>query len=151
MLANGGKLIYRAFFSDEVGINLNKTHKTKVWQTSTEKIRRKNAIEQVKLNCWGAISAQGATSLDTYEKSMNGNVYREVIKRHKAEMEKIYSDGEFYFVQDNHPAHRVNEDWIIKEQGLELIRFPKRSPDLNIVNFVAKEKTISLVLKERCM
>lgn len=133
MLSDEGKLIYRTFFSDEMAIELNKTHKTKAWQLPTEKIRKKNVTDYVKLHCWGAISAQGATSLDIYDKGMNGDYYQQVIKRHKAEMGRLYSDGEFYFLQDNHPAHRMNEEWIIKEQELKLIKMPKRSPDLNII------------------
>ena len=133
MLCDEGKLIYRTFFSDEMGIDLNKNHKHKVWQTSNEKIRRKSVIENVKLNCWGAISAHGATSLDIYENGMNGERYKQVIKRRKAEMEQLYVDEDFYFVQDNHPAHKVSEEWIVKEQGLRLIKLPKRSPDLNII------------------
>ena len=133
MLSQDGKLIYRTFFSDEMGIDLTQTIQKKVWQTSTEKFKRKMLKENVKLNCWGAISAQGATSLDIYEKGMNGDLYRQVITRHKMEMENLFYDGEFYFVQDNHPAHKVSEDWMIKEQKFELIKLPKRSPDLNII------------------
>lgn len=133
MLAHGGKLIYRTFFSDEMGIVLNKVHKTKAWQIPAEKIKRKRVTENVKLNVWGAISSEGATSLDIYETGMNGSFYQEVVERHKTEMEKLFPDGEFYFLQDNHPSHKMNENWIIGSQKLELVKMPKRSPDLNII------------------
>ena len=133
MLSDDGKTIYRAFFSDEMGVNYNNLHKRRAWQTPTEKIKRKSVTENIKLNCWGAISAQGATSLDIYEKGMNGDLYRQVIQRHKVEMETLYAYGEFYFVQDNHPAHKVSEDWMVKDQRFQLIKLPKRSPDLNII------------------
>mgnify|MGYP000940113093 FL=1 len=143
MLSDEGKLIYRTFFSDEMGSELNQGHKNRVWQIPTEKINRKILTENVKLDCWGAISAQGATSLEIYKKGMNGERYRKIIERHKAEMERLYPDGEFYFLQDSHPTHRMNEEWLMNEQKLELIKLPKRSPDLNII------ESLWIALKER--
>ena len=133
MLADEGKLIYRTFFSDEMGIELHRVHKNRAWQLPTEKLRKKNVADNVKLECWGAISAQGATSLDIYKKGMNGEIYRQIIARHREEMEALYPDGEFYFIHDFHPVHRMNEDWIVKEQKLRFIQLPRRSPDLNMV------------------
>ena len=133
MLADDGKTIYQTFFSDEMSIELNNVYKMKAWQLPTENIRMKKATEYVKLHCWGAISALGATSLEIYEKSLNGSIYQDIIKRHTAEMEKIFHDGEFYFMQDNHPAHQKSEEWVVNEQKLNLIKLPKRSPDLNII------------------
>ena len=144
MLADEGKLIYRTFFSDEMGIELHRVHKNRAWQLPTEKLRKKNAADNIKLECWGAISAQGATSLDIYKKGMNGEIYRRIIESHKAEMEALYPDGEFYFIQDFHPVHRMNEEWIVKEQKLDLIKLPRRSPDLNMVI-----EHIWIALKER--
>ena len=146
MLAEEGKVIYQTFFSDEMSIELNNVYKMKAWQLATENIRMKKATEYVKLHCWGAISAQGATSLEIYEKSLNGTLYQEIIKRHKAEMEKIYPDGDFYFMQDHHPAHQKSKEWVVKEQNLKLLNYPKRSPDLNIIENLwsaLKERVVS--------
>lgn len=143
MLSDEGKLLYRTFFSDEMGIELFKAHKNKAWQFPTEKIKKKSAVENVKLDCWGAISARGATSLDIYKKGMKGDLYRRIIESHKEEMERLYADGDFFFIQDNHPTHRMNEEWMIKEQKIELIKLPTRSSDLNII------ENLWLAMKER--
>ena len=145
MLSDEG-LLYRTFFSDEMGIDLNKNRKTKAWQLPTEKIRRKAVTENTRLDCWGAISAHGATSLDIYKEGMKGVLYRQVIERHKVEMERLYVDGEFYFVQDNHPTHRMNEEWIVEQQNVKLIKLPRGSADLNIIEnlwIALKEKVAS--------
>ena len=143
MLSEESRLIYRTFFSDEMGVELNSTHKSRGWQIPAEKVRRKNVIFNIKLDCWGAISAQGATALEIYKKGLKGDFYRQIIENHKEDMEKLYPDGEFYFVQDSHPVHRMNEEWIVRDQKIELISFPKRSPDLNII------ENLWITLKDR--
>ena len=142
MLYDEGTLIYKTFFSDEMGIELNNARR-RAWQSATEKIRKKVVIENIKLECWGAISARGATTLEIYKKGMNGDLFRQVIEGHRVEMEQLYPDGEFYFIQDSLPVHRMNEDWLTQQQNLKLIKLPKRSSDLNII------ENLWIALKER--
>ena len=143
MLSDGGRLIYRTFFSDELEIELNKNCNNE-WQLPAEKVKKKSGLQHVKLNCWGAISAKGATSLDIYPWGINEDRYQQVIEHHQTEMRKLYPDGEFCIIQDNHPpTHKINEEWIIKEQGVEFIQLPRRSSDLNII------ETLWSTLRER--
>lgn len=133
MLFEEGLLIYRTFFSNELEIDFTKTHKTESWPFPADKIKKESATESVKLTCWGAVSAHGATSLEIYEKSLNGELYKQLIKRHKGEMERLYPSGEFYLLQDDRPAYRAIEEWLNQHQRPELIKLPRRSPDLNII------------------
>lgn len=130
MLAEDAKLIYTSFLSGEMEMELSKPDKSK-------------GLEGVRLNFWGAVSARGATSLEIYEKNMSGGLYRQVVTRHRSELDKLFAGEEFYFVQDSNPAHQVNEGWIVKDQRLKLIKLPSKSRDLNII------PSLRIVLKER--
>ena len=45
----------------------------------------------------------------------------------------LYPDGILQFQEDNHPVHtsELIRDWFARRQDIELIDWPRRSPDLN--------------------
>lgn len=144
MTANHGDKIYETFYSDEMGIRLSKAKKDKHWYAPGKKIKTEKPVQDVKLNCWGAISYRGATSLEIFHENLDHTVYESIIEKHLPEMDEIYPDG-YYFMHDNHKAHTYVEDWM-EENDMALHRFPPYSPDLNIIeNFwsTLKERVVS--------
>jgi len=129
MTEEDGDKIYETFFSDEMGIRLSEAHQIKAWQTPGKKLKTETLPKNVKVNCWGAISSRGSTSLHIYTENLGAPLYQNIIAKHKTEMELLYPEG-FYFVQDNLPCHQASENWL-DENDFERIRFPDYSPDLN--------------------
>jgi len=128
MLENHGERIYNTFFSDEMGIKLSEAYPSHVWTRGIGAPIKKSVDEDLKLNCWGAISINGATSLDIYEYNLDQHEYQRILEEHIPEMEEIFPDG-FLFQDDNHPSHRAIRSWM-EEKGLERVDFPSYSPDL---------------------
>ncbi|KAL4496951.1 hypothetical protein ABPG72_002107 [Tetrahymena utriculariae] len=88
MLKRKGQPIDETFYSDEMGINIKDAHKSKVWtRKGNKKIKAEKPEETVKLNCWGAISSKGATSLHIYKENLNSDLYEEIIFDHKKEIQ----------------------------------------------------------------
>ena len=129
MLENDGEKIFETFFSDEMGIKLSDMHVRRAWGQPNKKLKIEKPLNDIKFNCWGAISANGATSLHIFGENLNAARYQDILDAHVSEMEELYPDG-FNFQHDNHPAHRASEGWI-EDVGLEQVQFPPYSPDLN--------------------
>jgi len=71
MLKYKCKQIKRCFFSDEMGIRLTELSKgDKGWMQPQKKLKVERVDKDVKLNCWGAISWQGATSLHIFSDNL---------------------------------------------------------------------------------
>lgn len=133
MLSDEGEFVCRAFFAGELEIELFSTQKMGTGNLSSKKNKGKNVTENTKLTCWGAVSARGATSLEISTKGMDVKLFRQVIENNKEEMRKLYSDGDFYFVQNSQIAHRMNSNWTSPGQRWKIIKFPRRSPDLSVM------------------
>ena len=129
MLKRKGEPLEELFFSDEMGIRLSEAHQSSVWMGPRKKIKVENPARDIKLNCWGAISKNGSTTLHIFKNNMNATFYQEVIQEHMQEMEELYPHG-FSFMHDNSSVHIASEP-DLEKQGLNLIKFPSYSPDLN--------------------
>ena len=123
------KVIFETFFADEMGIALSDAHQTKSWglvhTTMEVEIPRSN----IRLNCWGAISFRGATSLKIYKESMNAGIYQKILNEHREELDALYPKG-WYFAHDNLSSHSACEEWM-EDEGFGRVLFPTYSPDLS--------------------
>lgn len=104
--------------------------------------------QNLKLNCWGAVSAEGATSLEIFEDNLKGSTYQTILEKHIPEMDGLYPDG-FFFVHDNHQSHKAVEGWMANH-NLERIKFPNYSPDLNIIENIWSALKDSVVKDAPC-
>lgn len=127
MLKSNGSKLKRTFFSDEMGIKLSEmNNRGRSWGPKP----KKKVKTDVKLNCWGAISYNGATSLHIFTGNLNNDIYQDIIEEHAEEMQDIYGNKKIFFQQDNHPAHG-NVSVLDDFPKIDLLNFPTYSPDLN--------------------
>lgn len=129
MIKNGGSLIEKTFFSDEMGIRLFDSMRRKGWGGPLKKLKSEKPLNDAKVSCWAAISKHGATSLHIYKETLNTDLYVQIVEDHIEEMQELYPNG-FSFQQDNLSVHKKAKP-ILSENGLDMIDFPRYSPDLN--------------------
>ena len=79
----------------------------------------------MKLNCWAAISYEGATSFEIFTDNQKGSVYERISNDHNQEIEELFLNG-FYCIHDNHPIHKSNHKWM-DDSNLKRIKFPNSS------------------------
>ena len=65
-----------------MGIRLSEAHKTKGWQSPREIMELGFPDQDVKVNCWGAVSAEDATSLEIFEDNLKASTYQTILERH---------------------------------------------------------------------
>jgi len=123
------RTLFETFYSDEMGINLSDAHKSKTWAREHTAMEIEIPRINVHLNCWGAVSFRGATSLSVYKGTTNKDVYQGLLEEHRQELDALYPNG-WYFVHDNHRSHKACEQWM-ENQGFGHVVFPTYSPDLN--------------------
>jgi len=124
-----GRKIHQTFFSDETGFWLSEVYNKKAWQKLNHKVTIEKPKKDVKINVWGAISSNGATSLEIFTCNLKAPKYQEILETHFQEMQELY-EGDFYFQHDNHKSHKAVESWM-DNYGFNKIKFPSYSPDLS--------------------
>jgi len=129
MLKRRAEPLEEIFFSDEIGINLTEAERTKGWGGPRKKLKAEKPKKDVRVNCWGAISQNGATSLEIWTGTLDGPLYQDIVTSHISEMEDLYPGG-FIFQHDNYGAHKYAEPEL-KGHGLNIVKFPSYSPDLS--------------------
>jgi len=129
MIKYRGRKIKRCFFSDEMGIRLSEISKPKKhWMQAGMELENERVDDDIKLNCWGAISWKGATSLHIFSENLNNSLYQEIVEKHREEMENLYQQ-DFCYQHDKHPFHLTFEVFD-EDEDVEIIDFPTYSPIL---------------------
>ena len=129
MINKNGKRIHNSYFADEMGISLSEAHREKVWNPPRKKVKVEEPRQDIRLNCWAAISENGATKLHIYKETLETRTYENILQQHKKEMDRLYPQG-YYFIHDNSKVHIAAQNWM-KGQNFNLIKFPTYSPDLS--------------------
>ena len=137
MLKYKGSKLKKTFFSDEMGIRLsNLSDSIRTWiPPGKKKVKTERVNKDVKLNCWGGISWNGATSLHIYKTNLTNDLYQDRLEEHAMEIEEAYDGKKVYFQQDNHPTH-LDVEVLDDYSNIELLDFPTYSPDLNPIENV---------------
>ena len=90
MLKRNQSQLKNTFFSDEMGINLTDAHTDKAWNYPNKRVKVSKPRQNVRLNCWGAVSYEGATSLHIFKETLKATTYQDILSAHIDEMCNIY-------------------------------------------------------------
>ena len=129
MLKRKGTPIDETFFSDEMGIKLSEAKPKKAWSGPYKKVKVENPPKDIKVNCWGAISRNGATSLEIFKDNLKADSYQQIVQKHQQEMFQAFPEGVKY-THDNSSIHKSAEE-NLQNDNFQILEFPTYSPDLN--------------------
>jgi transposase len=126
-------------FSDETKINMvSSDGRTPVWRRPGEVLNANTCVFTVKhgggsIMAWGCMSSKGVGRLALIEGKMNAVHYtRILVENLEASCQMMgFSEG-FIYQQDNDPKHTAAlTRKFFAENGIELLKWPSQSPDLN--------------------
>jgi hypothetical protein len=87
----------------------------------------------LKINAWGAITAEGQYGFHTFRENMNADKYVSIL----AGNFMPYYDKEMLFQFDNDPKHKSRKaKSFIERNNINTVNFPPYSPDLNPIENV---------------
>ncbi|KAL4467941.1 hypothetical protein ABPG72_022855 [Tetrahymena utriculariae] len=128
-------------FIDETSFWLNKCRPYYGWYGDTVEKQcdlkfSQSKLYSTKLHVWGGISSRGTISLEIFTENMTKEIYKEILKKKRKQMEQLYPHG-YRIIQDNDPKHRSK----IVKQYIDKYIFsnsflPPYSPDINPIELI---------------
>jgi transposase len=86
-----------------------------------------------KISVWGCFSAKGIGVFRVFDDALDTRMLTDILRRDmKPHALSVWPLGQWFFLQDNAPAHSSNETKrFLHTNGIDCIVFPPHSPDLN--------------------
>jgi transposase len=132
-------------FSDESNYTIqNRKNRVLVRRLPSEKYNSRFCQPRVQngggsIGIWGSITWYGPGCHNLFEGRINRYNYVETLENHLIPTRDLYfgENGHYIFQQDGAPAHtaRYTTAWL-EENGIQVIKWPARSPDLNPIENV---------------
>ena len=124
-------------FSDEKPFELYKRRRNSYRKAGQEKRARPTEKYPPKIQCWGAISKKGKSSLKFWMGRPNSKVYCETLEAHLLPFLAKHGSKPPHFLQDRdttHTSHHTTQ-WLADKE-INTLLCPTKSPDLNAIEMV---------------
>jgi len=92
--------------------------------------------QDVKVNCWGAVSAEDATSLEIFEDNLKVSAYQTILERHIPEMDCYILTSSFLFTKTVQFIKQLKVGWEITIFHISIVMV--RSVILNKDKFIIR-------------
>jgi transposase len=130
----------RVVWTDETKINrLGSDGRAWVWKKAGEGLSRRTVEGTVKFGggsvmIWGCMLWDGVGYVTKIDGRMDADLYSQILKEELMDSLKFYDKepSDIIFQQDNDPKHTSKKaKKVMEELGLEVMKWPAQSPDLN--------------------
>uniref|UniRef100_A0A0N5BGY5 Transposable element Tc3 transposase n=1 Tax=Strongyloides papillosus TaxID=174720 RepID=A0A0N5BGY5_STREA len=135
------------YFSDEAVFHVSgaiNQHNAHVWATANPFKSQQRSNNPQRLIVWALIGYSGIVKFEILERTVNSDVYREILQKHVIPFFNKRGNSNLIFQQDGAPGHYsvVNRELLDLElpnrwigRGAKLFQMPPRSPDLTVCDF----------------